>query len=60
MNALVDLLTEDVTIAMPPYRTWFAGRDAVLTFLRKTPLRGVRWRDAAEHRQRPARVSRRT
>ncbi len=44
VNALVDLLTEDVTITMPPYRTWFAGRDAVLTFLRKTPLRGVRWR----------------
>jgi RNA polymerase sigma-70 factor (ECF subfamily) len=44
VNALVDLLTEDATITMPPYRTWFAGRDAVLTFLRKTPLRGVRWR----------------
>ncbi len=44
VDALVDLLTEDAVIAMPPYRTWFAGRDAVLTFLRKTPLRGIRWR----------------
>ena len=44
VDALVDLLTEDAVIAMPPYRTWFAGRDAVITFLRKTPLRGRRWR----------------
>jgi RNA polymerase sigma-70 factor (ECF subfamily) len=44
VDALVDLLTEDAIIAMPPYRTWYAGRDAVLTFIRKTPLRGKRWR----------------
>jgi RNA polymerase sigma-70 factor, ECF subfamily len=44
VGALVELLTEDAIIAMPPYRTWYAGRDAVLTFLRKTPLRGKRWR----------------
>jgi RNA polymerase sigma-70 factor, ECF subfamily len=49
VGALVDLLAEDVTIAMPPYRTWYAGRDAVLTFLRKTPLRGTRWRIRPSH-----------
>jgi RNA polymerase sigma-70 factor (ECF subfamily) len=47
--ALVDLLTEDAIIAMPPYRTWYAGRDAVLEFLAKTPLRGPRWRVLPSH-----------
>jgi RNA polymerase sigma-70 factor (ECF subfamily) len=49
VDALVDLLTEDVTIAMPPYRTWFAGREAVIAFLRKTPLRSKRWRILPGH-----------
>jgi RNA polymerase sigma-70 factor (ECF subfamily) len=49
VDALVDLLTEDVTISMPPFRTWYAGRDAVLHFLAKTPLRGERWRVVASH-----------
>jgi RNA polymerase sigma-70 factor (ECF subfamily) len=44
VDALVDLLTEDVTITMPPFRTWYAGRDAVLHFLAKTPLSGKGWR----------------
>ena len=34
---------------MPPYRTWFAGREAVRTFLRKTPLRGQNWRVLPSH-----------
>ncbi len=39
------LLTDDVTLAMPPHTQWFAGRDAVTTFLRATPLaEGTRWR----------------
>jgi RNA polymerase sigma-70 factor (ECF subfamily) len=42
--AIVEMLTEDAVIAMPPYRTWFAGRDAVAGFLARVPLRGVRWR----------------
>jgi RNA polymerase sigma-70 factor, ECF subfamily len=30
---------------MPPHPEWFAGRDAVTTFLRATPLaQGTRWR----------------
>jgi RNA polymerase sigma-70 factor (ECF subfamily) len=49
VDALVDLLTEDAVIAMPPYRTWYAGRDAVLTFLARTPLRGQRWRILPTH-----------
>ena len=49
VDAIVDLLTEDATIAMPPYRTWFAGREAVRTFLRKTPLRGQNWRVLPSH-----------
>lgn len=31
--ALLALLREDVVLEMPPMRTWFAGRDAVLEFL---------------------------
>jgi RNA polymerase sigma-70 factor, ECF subfamily len=49
VDAIVDLLTEDATIAMPPFRTWFAGREAVRTFLRKTPLRGQNWRVLPSH-----------
>jgi RNA polymerase sigma-70 factor (ECF subfamily) len=49
VDALVDLLTEDAIIAMPPYRTWYAGRDAVLAFLGKTPLVGRRWRVLPSH-----------
>jgi len=44
VDSLVDLLTEDATIAMPPYRTWYAGRQSVLAFLRKTPMRAPHWR----------------
>ena len=49
VDALVELLTEDAIIAMPPYRTWYAGRDAVVAFLRKTPLVGRRWRVLPSH-----------
>jgi RNA polymerase sigma-70 factor (ECF subfamily) len=49
VDALVDLLTEDASITMPPFRTWFAGRDSVLAFLRKTPLHDKRWRILPSH-----------
>ena len=49
VDAIVDLLTEDATIAMPPFRTWYAGREAVGAFLRKTPLRGRNWRVLPSH-----------
>jgi RNA polymerase sigma-70 factor (ECF subfamily) len=44
VDALVSLLAEDATIAMPPFRTWYAGRDDVATFLRKIPFSGRAWR----------------
>ncbi|MBW4700793.1 MULTISPECIES: sigma-70 family RNA polymerase sigma factor [unclassified Micromonospora] len=37
-DALVALLTEDVTWSMPPLPHWYAGRDAVLDFARTMPL----------------------
>jgi len=49
VDAIVDLLTEDATIAMPPFRTWYAGREALRHFLRKTPLRGRNWRVLPSH-----------
>ena len=33
VNTIVDLLTDDVTIAMPPMPTWFRGRDGAVGFL---------------------------
>ncbi len=49
VEGIVELLTEDAYIAMPPYRTWYSGRDAVEVFLRKTPLRERRWRVLPSH-----------
>jgi RNA polymerase sigma-70 factor (ECF subfamily) len=49
VGAIVDLLTADATIAMPPFRTWYAGREAVRHFLRKTPLRARNWRVLPSH-----------
>jgi RNA polymerase sigma-70 factor (ECF subfamily) len=43
IDALVALLTEDVTWSMPPTPTWYCGRGAVTTFLIEGPMR-VRWR----------------
>jgi RNA polymerase sigma-70 factor, ECF subfamily len=45
-DALVALLTADVTWAMPPNAAWFRGVDAVTTFLRSGPLT-VPWRHLA-------------
>jgi RNA polymerase sigma-70 factor (ECF subfamily) len=45
VDAVAALLTDDVTLAMPPHPEWFSGRDAVTTFLRGMPLaEGNRWR----------------
>lgn len=44
IDTIVAMLTEDVTIAMPPTATWYRGRDAVAAFLRARPLAGgLRW-----------------
>lgn len=46
-DALVALLTEDVTWSMPPLPHWYAGRDAVLDFARTMPLTSCgSWRHA--------------
>ena len=40
VTALTALLREDATLEMPPYATWFAGRDDVLAFLAARMLDG--------------------
>ena len=45
VDAVVSLLAEDASMAMPPIPTWYAGREDVVAFLRATPMAGdVRWR----------------
>jgi RNA polymerase sigma-70 factor (ECF subfamily) len=44
VDALVAMLADDATIAMPPRPTWYRGRDAVATFLREVVLAPGRWR----------------
>ncbi len=45
VDALVEMLTEDAAMAMPPTAAWFEGRDAVIEGLRTWPLSGERsWR----------------
>lgn len=43
-DALVDLLRADVELEMPPIRTWFTGRVAVVGFLAGRVLRANVWR----------------
>jgi RNA polymerase sigma-70 factor, ECF subfamily len=39
------LLTDDCVLAMPPWAEWFSGREAVMEFLPRGPLRpGHRWK----------------
>jgi RNA polymerase sigma-70 factor (ECF subfamily) len=45
VEAVVAMLTEDATFAMPPLASWFSGRDAIAVFLAGWPLSGNwRWR----------------
>ena len=41
--AIVAMLAEDATFAMPPHPVWLAGRDDIAAFLPRGPLQ-VRWR----------------
>lgn len=43
VDAMVALLTDDVTWSMPPIPTWYRGRTAVTQFLIDAPMQ-VRWR----------------
>ena len=50
VDAVVALLTHDATLAMPPWPSWYDGRDAVAAFLRAVPLApGTRWRMQPTH-----------
>jgi RNA polymerase sigma-70 factor (ECF subfamily) len=45
VDAVVAMLAQDARITMPPIPTWYAGREAVATFLRLRPLSGRQtWR----------------
>jgi RNA polymerase sigma-70 factor (ECF subfamily) len=45
VDAIVEMLTEGATLAMPPTPSWFRGRDAIATGLLVGPLDGTRsWR----------------
>jgi RNA polymerase sigma-70 factor (ECF subfamily) len=45
VDAVVEMLIDDARMAMPPWPSWYSGRDAVATFLRGWPLAAhKRWR----------------
>jgi RNA polymerase sigma-70 factor, ECF subfamily len=43
IGAVVDMLADDATFSMPPLRTWYGGREALLDFMHVGPLSGE-WR----------------
>jgi RNA polymerase sigma-70 factor (ECF subfamily) len=50
VDAIRSMLTEDAVLAMPPWPTWFRGRDAVVDFLARAPLIPERrWRLVPTH-----------
>jgi RNA polymerase sigma-70 factor (ECF subfamily) len=45
VDAVVAMLASDGAISMPPYSTWYRGREVVAAFLQRVPLRRERrWR----------------
>ena len=45
VDAVVAMLAQDATFAMPPLATWYGGRDEIAAFLTGWPLSGAwRWR----------------
>jgi RNA polymerase sigma-70 factor (ECF subfamily) len=50
VEAVVAMLTEDASFAMPPLASWFSGREALRIFLAGWPLSGAwRWRHIPAH-----------
>jgi RNA polymerase sigma-70 factor (ECF subfamily) len=50
VEAVVAMLAEDATFAMPPLASWFSGREALRVFLAGWPLSGAwRWRHVPSH-----------
>jgi RNA polymerase sigma-70 factor (ECF subfamily) len=50
VDAVVAMLAEDVTFAMPPQPAWYDGREAVAAFLAARPLApDTRWRIVPTH-----------
>jgi RNA polymerase sigma-70 factor, ECF subfamily len=47
--AIVDLLTDDATITMPPRPTWFRGKEDIRAFLSERIVPGSRWRLVPAH-----------
>jgi RNA polymerase sigma-70 factor (ECF subfamily) len=43
LDAILAMLSEDATFAMPPLPTWYRGRDAIAVYLNRSALT-VRWR----------------
>jgi RNA polymerase sigma-70 factor, ECF subfamily len=58
VEAVVAMLAEDASFAMPPLRTWFRGREAIAVFLAGWPLSGAwRWQHVpAQANAQPARA----
>ena len=53
VDAVVAMLADDARMTMPPWPSWYSGRDAVATFLRSWPLSlRKRWQLLRYRRQR--------
>lgn len=50
VDAVVAMLAEDATFAMPPLASWFGGREEIARFLAGFPLSGAwRWKTVLSH-----------
>jgi RNA polymerase sigma-70 factor, ECF subfamily len=50
VDRILALLTDDSVLAMPPWREWFSGREAIAEFLPRGPFQpGEQWRLVPTH-----------